>query len=109
MKLANFPKTFGMTELAKGYFPHLFNTAMNQTYIGPIPPKAFYYPEILKYYRSDVDILRRCCMECRAMFRSVTDIDPFEKCLTIVSACNLVFRKKFLRESTIVWEREIPL
>ena len=45
MKLANFPKTFGMTELAKGYFPHLFNTAMNQTCIGPIPPKGFYYPD----------------------------------------------------------------
>ena len=25
MKLANFPKTFGIEELAKGYFPHLFN------------------------------------------------------------------------------------
>ena len=27
MKLAKFPKTFGLTELKKGYFPHLFNTA----------------------------------------------------------------------------------
>ncbi|XP_028393192.1 uncharacterized protein LOC114517603 [Dendronephthya gigantea] len=130
MKLANFPKTFGMTELAKGYFPHLFNTAENQTYVGPIPPSAFYYPdgmtpsekekflswhgnlqennyvfnfqdEILKYCRSDVDILRRCCMDFREMFRDVTGIDPFEKCLTIASACNLVFRRKFLREDTI--------
>ena len=57
--------------------------------------------EILKYCRSDVDILQRCCMEFREMFRSVTDIDPFEKFLTIASACNFVFRKKFLRENTI--------
>ena len=47
MKLANFPKTFGITELAKGYFPHLFNRTENQTYIGPIPPRpsAYYYPD----------------------------------------------------------------
>ncbi len=130
MKLANFPKTFGIAELAKGYFPHLFNRTENQTYIGPIPSSPYYQPngmspserekflswhknlqqnnyvfnfqdEILKYCRSDVDILRRCCMEFRELFRSVTDVDPFEKCLTIASACNLVFRKKFLREETI--------
>ena len=129
MKLANFPKTFGVTELAKGYFPHLFNRTENQTYIGPIPPSAYYYPdgmspsetekflswhkslqqnyvfnfqdELLKYCQSDVDILRRCCMDFRELFHSVTDIDPFEKCLTIASACNLVFRKKFLKEETI--------
>ena len=40
-------------------------------------------------------------MDFRALFRSVTDIDPFEKCLTIASACNLVFRKKFLKEETM--------
>jgi hypothetical protein len=28
-------------------------------------------------------------------------IDPFQKCITIVSACNLVFRTKFLRPDTI--------
>jgi hypothetical protein len=57
--------------------------------------------EILTYCRSDVDILRRCCFEFRELFRYVTDIDPFEKCLIIVSACNLVFRKNFLKENTI--------
>ncbi len=89
MKLANFPKTFGIAELAKGYFPHLFNITENQTYIGPIPPNPYYLPngmshsekkipklaqeftakknyvfnlfqdEILKYCRSDVEFLRR--------------------------------------------------
>ena len=130
MRLADFPKTFGLNELAKGYFPHLFNTAENQNYVGPLPPTSFYHPdgmspdekekflewhnglkennyvfdfqqEILTYCRSDVDILRRCCLEFRELFRDVTDIDPFEKCLTIASACNLVFRKNFLKENTI--------
>ena len=112
-------ETFGVTELVKGYFPHLFNRTENQTYIGPIPPSAYYYPdgmspsekenlswhkslqqnnyvfnfqdELLKYCQSEVDILRHCCMDFRKLFRS----------LTIASACNLVFRKKFLKEETI--------
>ena len=46
MRLANFPKTFGKEELAKGYFPHLFNTKENEfeTYIGTIPPTPYYNP-----------------------------------------------------------------
>jgi hypothetical protein len=47
------------------------------------------------------DILRRCCLEFRDLFSKITDVDPFASCLTIASACNLVFRKTFLQESTI--------
>ena len=57
--------------------------------------------EILKYCRSDVDILRRSCLEFRELFRDMTSIDPFEKCLTIASACNLVYRTNFLKEDKI--------
>jgi hypothetical protein len=42
MPLRDFPKTFGLTELAKGHFPHKFNTDENQNYIGPYPAKEFY-------------------------------------------------------------------
>ena len=130
MRLADFPKTFGIYELAKGYFPHLFNWKENENYVGPIPPTPYYQPngmspdqkekfmewhralkesnyvfdfqeEILDYCRSDVDILRLCCLEFRKLFRDVTDIDPFEKCLTIASACSLVYRTNFLDEDTI--------
>ena len=130
MRLADIPKTFGLNELAKGYFPHLFNRKENQNYVGPLPPSPYYHSngmspaeketflrwhrelkennyvfnfqeEILSYCRSDVDILRRCCLEFLELFRDVTNIDPFEKCLTIASACNLVFRTNFLKENTI--------
>ena len=130
MGLSKFPKTFGMTELCKGYFPHLFNKEENQDYVGPIPPVAYYSPntmkpearesflawhkeqresdyrfcfkeEIIKYCRSDVDILRKCCMEFREMLREITDIDPFEKCLTIASYCHEVYRTNFLKKDTI--------
>ncbi len=130
MKLADFPKTFGLTQLEKGYFPHFFNCAENQDYVGPMPDAKYYdlngmspddrekffawhkdmvehqyefdFPaEILRYCQSDVDIRRRCCLEFRELFRQITDVDPFASCLTIASACNLVFRKTFLEENTI--------
>ena len=45
MPLAAFPKTFGITELKKGYFPHLFNVPEHQDYVGEIPAKDYYMPE----------------------------------------------------------------
>ena len=130
MSLAKFPKTFGETELCKGYFPHLFNKEENQDYVGPIPCQNDYgvnfmkpeergafiawhkeqvennylfdfQKEILKYCRSDVDILRKCCLLFREMLRKETGIDPFERSLTIASYCLEVYRTNFLKEDTI--------
>ena len=130
MALAKFPKTFGQDELCKGYFPHAFNKDENQNYVGPIPCKNDYgvnfmkpgerdafiswhdeqvannyrydfREEIIKYCRSDVDILRNCCLLYREMFRNETDIDPFNKSLTIASYCQEVYRTNFLKKDTI--------
>ena len=130
MALAALPKTFGVSELCKGYFPHLFNKEENQSYVGPIPPVHYYHPngmkpkvreefltwhkekvesnyvfnfkeEIEKYCRSDVDILRNCCMKFREMLREITGIDPFEKCITIASVCHEVYRTNYLEKDTI--------
>ena len=130
MSLAKFPKTFGQDELCKGYFPHRFNKEENQNYIGPIPcqndygvnfmkpgeREAFiawhdeqvansyrydFREEIIKYCRSDVDIMRKCCLLYREMFRKETDIDPFNKALTIASYCQEVYRTNFLKKDTI--------
>ena len=57
--------------------------------------------EIIKYCRSDVDILRKCCLLYREMFRNETDIDPFNKALTIASYCQEVYRTNFLKKDTI--------
>ena len=46
MSLANFPKTFGIEQLGKGYFPHLFNRKESESYVGPIPPSDYYNPTI---------------------------------------------------------------
>ena len=137
MALAKFPKTFGQDELCKGYFPHYFNKDENQHYVGPIPcqddygvntmkPEARekfmawhqeqvennyvfdFQQEILKYCRSDVDILAECCKLYREMFRKATDttndetgLDPFDSSTTIASYCMQVYRTKFLKKDTI--------
>nr|DAC81407.1 TPA_asm: PolB-C [Rhodactis coral adintovirus] len=130
MLLKALPKTFGLTELKKGYLPHFFNRLKNQDYIGPIPPIEDYDPdsmskkernefltwhqelqnrnyvfdfhkELIEYCRSDVDILRRCCLKFKELMQETCDLDPFLHCVTIASACNRVFRQQFLQEQTI--------
>ena len=137
MALAKFPKTFGQDELCKGYFPHFFNKDENQEYVGPIPcqddygvnymkPEARekfmtwhqeqvennyvfdFQKEILKYCRSDVDILAKCCKLYRELFRQATDtgndetgLDPFDSVTTIAAYCMQVYRTKFLQKDTI--------
>ena len=82
MVLAKFPKTFAQPEL----FRH----------------------EILKYCRSDVDILARCCKLYRGMLMEATDtgndgtgIDPFDTATTLAGYCMQVYRTKFLQKDTI--------
>ena len=137
MALARFPKTFGQDELCKGYFPHYFNKDKNQEYVGPIPCQEDYganymkpearekfmtwhqeqvdnnyvfdfRQEILKYCRSDVDILAECCKLYREMFMLATDttnddtgLDPFDSATTIAAYCMQVYRTKFLKKDTI--------
>ena len=108
----------------------MFNKDENQNYVGPIPCKNDYgvdfmkpgerdafiawhdeqvannyrydfREEIIKYCRSDVDILRKCCLLYREMFRDETDIDPFNKALTIASYCQEVYLTNFLKKDTI--------
>ena len=134
--LAKLPKMFDMTELSKGYFPHLLNKAENvDLVLDCLPDMSYYnadgmYPEdrekftdwyyknkqtkfimkdeLIKYCTSDVDILRRCCLKFRDLFLSISaqadgdcGVDPFQSCITIASACNLLFRRNFLQPESI--------
>ena len=47
MSLSAFPKTFGLTELRKGYFPHKFNIPEHQVYVGPVLALDYYMPETM--------------------------------------------------------------
>ena len=128
-KLADFPKTFGLTEMKKGYFPHFFNVPENQDYVGPVPDAKHYGPdqmstdgrakflkwhqervsegyvfefrkELEAYCRSDVDILRRSMLRFREDFIAIANIDPLQY-ITIASVCMNVYRSKFMPERTI--------
>lgn len=47
--LSRLPDMFGLdkTKFKKGWFPYLFNTTANQTYVGQIPDKAYYDPDFM--------------------------------------------------------------
>ncbi|XP_071042671.1 uncharacterized protein [Parasteatoda tepidariorum] len=47
MALSKLPKTFGIAELTKGFFPHFFNVPANQNYIAPMPDMSFYSPDTM--------------------------------------------------------------
>ena len=102
MALAKMPKTFGLAELKKGYFPHFFNTPDNQNYVGDYPAPTFYGAEFMsvdenvkflkwhaeqnlkvfdfqkeleEYCKSDVDILQKSCLKFRQLFMLITVTD----------------------------------
>lgn len=131
MALSALPKAFDLgPEKKKGYFPHLFNTLANKDYIGPMPDREYFCPdtmfknsrekfdlwydsqisinhtfdlqkELLEYCISDVDILSQACLKFRSLFLVECNVDPFLEAVTIASACNLAFRRKFLKPNTI--------
>ena len=127
--LSSFPKTFGLNELKKGYFPHYFNKNCNQNYIGEIPSKKHYgynqmktqdrqkflqwyddrlnencifdfKKELIDYCRSDVDILRRCMLKFRQDFINQENIDPL-KYITIAGVCMAIYRGNYMPKNTI--------
>lgn len=131
MPLSALPKAFDLPpERKKGYFPHLFNTIANENYKGPMPGKEYYCPdtmfekthddfqkwydeqvnsnytfdfqkELREYCISDVEILAQACIRFRNMFLKECNVDPFLEAITIASACNLAFRRNFLKPNTI--------
>ena len=128
MPVKSFPKTFGMNELKKGFFPHNFNKKCHKNYVGLIPSKKHYgynqmkpdvkaeflkwydarvsenyvfdfQKEIIEYCRSDVDILRRGMMKLREDFIQLENIDPL--CyITIASVCMMIYRSNYMPKKT---------
>ncbi|XP_071096204.1 uncharacterized protein [Haliotis cracherodii] len=128
--LKAFPKSFGLKEMKKGYFPHFFNTRVNQTYRGPYPPAITYDPdgmspaertaflewhtqkvqegalfdlqeELLAYCQSDVDILRRGCADFRQNAIHSVGMDPFVEVMTAAAFTMKSFQKHDLKPNTI--------
>ena len=131
MPLKSFPKTFGMNELEKGYFPHYFNKTCNKIFVGPMPSKKHYgynqmkpdertkflkwyddrvsenyifdfKKEIIEYCRSDVDILRRGIMKLREDFIQLENIDL--RYITIASVCMTIVVTTCLRKPLLLYQ-----
>ena len=130
MPLSAFPKTFGLTELHKGYFPHKFNHPDHQNYVGPIPALDYYIPEtmspegkqaletwhqeqrdkvfdfkkeLVKYCKSDVRLLKQGCLTFKRLFETLTGFNPFDH-ITIASACNRDLRMNRMIPNSIASE-----
>ena len=132
MKLDNFPKTFGIQQLKKGYFPHVFNVPANQNYVGELPSQDYYMPEVMgvreleefqkwhqeqrdrgfvfdfqkelvDYCVSDVKLLKAGCLTFKNLFEEIAGFNPFSK-ITIASAANEDLRRNRLQENTIASE-----
>ena len=133
MPLASFPAAFNLTELKKGFFPHEFNLPQHQSYVGQIPALEFFDPdgmsenkkkeleqwhaeqvrrglqydfvkEMEEYCKSDLALLQAGYEAFTKEFERHADFNPFAKCVTIASACNLYWRKHCLQEDTIAVE-----
>lgn len=134
--LAQFPTAFGIKELKKGFFPHIFNTNENQSYIGPYPDASTYSPHLFsikkrkefeawyesvrnqtfdfkkefeEYCWSDVYLLASGCCKFRQIILDLTKphaIDPFENSITIASMCHLIYRSMILQPQTLPYIHE---
>ena len=132
MPLSAFPKTFGLTELKKGYFPHKFNIPKHQTYVGIVPALDYYMPEIMSpegkqaletwhqeqrekdvvfdfqqeliaYCESDVWLLKQGCLTFKRLFEAQAGFNPFYH-ITIASACNMDLRMNRMIPNSIASE-----
>ena len=128
--LSSFPATFGIQELSKGFFPHLFNTSTHQTYEGPMPDMTYYDPdgmpekkkrEFVQWYErkvadgytfnlrrdmetyciSDVKLLKAGCEKFVEEFEFEAKFNPLEKFITIASACNRYWGKTHVTPRTV--------
>jgi hypothetical protein len=65
----SFPKTFGLTELKKPYFPYYFNKKCNQKYIRQMPSKLHYgYNQMKKEDNSFIIPFKKLLVEENYVF-----------------------------------------
>jgi hypothetical protein len=128
--LAAMPKMFGLDEeqYKKGYFPYLFNTPENQSYVGTIPAIQWFEPnmmapdkrldflkwydenknlpydfrhELEEYCRSDVRILAHSLeVYIREGMTYNGGLNPMEE-ITIASYALRVYKTLYMPENTI--------
>ena len=133
MPLAAFPKTFGLKELKKGWFPHKFSKLEHFNYEGSIPELRYFEPqhmskdkkkecetwhaervlkgetwnfqqEMLEYCKSDVQLLREGCLKFAQDTQNEAGFNPLTQCITIASTCHYFWRNHQMEPNTIAVE-----
>ncbi|GBN27025.1 hypothetical protein AVEN_38544-1 [Araneus ventricosus] len=99
MSLSKLPGCFGMTELKKGYFPHLFNKEENQTYVGPFPDMHYYSPDTMSG-ATRTDFLSWYNSQEGQQFDFQHEMLTYCSYVTIASACMAAYRSKHLEKET---------
>ena len=132
LPLKLFPKTFGLEEMKKGWFPRRFNKPENQNYVEKIPNVLYYdassmkdeelkdflkwhekqdgefdfQKELLEYCRNDVDILTKSMLKFREDFIDLENIDPL-RYVTIASVCTAIFLGNYMKEDTLALNERV--
>ena len=128
MSLEKFTKTFDLKELKKGFFCHLFNKPENMDYVGSIPSKKYFEPqlfndeklkkfdewyasqidkvyvfkqELYEYCRSDVRLLMEGTLAFRKIILDVTGIEPYDKAITLAGLCHIIYRTNMMKPKSI--------
>ena len=97
--LAEFPKTFGIKEFKKGFFPHKFNTIENQEYVGNYPSKEYYQSEYFKKSKKDefdvwYDRVKNDVFDFKKEFYDYCESD-----VRLLSEGCMNYRKNFMKTS----------
>ena len=133
MPVTNFTKTFGLTELKKGWFPHRFSKLENLKYEGEIPDLHYYEPQhmdeekkkacedwhavqvakgevwnfqqdLLSYCESDVKLLKEGCLKFAEDTQQDAGFNPLTQCITIASTTHYFWRNHQMEPKTIAVE-----
>ncbi|GFG33651.1 hypothetical protein Cfor_01531 [Coptotermes formosanus] len=125
--LRKLPDAFGLTS-RKSWYPHYFNTSENLNYVGAMPDIWYYDVDTMSnserqvflewyegqkgttfdnkhmlesYCQDEVTVLLHACQIFGRNFLEIGNMEMFVEAVTIASACNKVFRKRFLKPNTI--------
>ena len=129
MPLKSLPKSFGIDNLNKGYFAHKFNKPINFDLIqNKLPEIEYYEPqymkenerkdfinwyeknkkthfdfneELIKYCFLDVEILARCIICFRDLWKSIFGIDIFTRNITLAQSVFEVYKTIFMTPNSI--------
>ena len=130
--LSAIPKMFGLDTrvVKKGMFPYLFNTPENQNYVGPVPDKRYFEPDMMseekraefltwhrnkrrnkrydlqeelrKYCKNDVLILKLGLLEYSKVCSEYGHRDPLRD-MTIAQYTYNVYRENNMPDNTLYY------